>query len=362
LTDDKARIRRRILLTIPLWLILGEAVSRIWVAVKYTPERIEQLTTHSPVRGRFASHPYLPFLLNPDFPGHNPLGFRGDPFPAEKPAGVHRIVCCGASTTYGSLVDPHDSYPAELGRLMAARADHWEVINAGVPGWTSAEILVNFDLRVLPLSPDIVVILPPRNEIFPQTYNNFKPDYTHFRRAGFNFTVSNFVHKQLFRWSRLFMLACTVRGERFGWSETAEHPLYGGMVWENRPTPEDVERNLKDPARMLPFRHNLEELIQLCKPRGIRVLVCTMPIRPEKLALDELDRDSKLDTVIGGLVERDNDIARDVAKRLGAVLVDTAKLSERADLFLDDSHLIAEGHRLQARMIYDVLAPLIEPH
>src|SRR4029077_5502311 len=110
------RIHRRVVLTVlslPLCLLLGELLARVWVSLKYPPDRVEQLTTHSPVRGRFASHPYLPFVLNPDFGGHNALGFRGGACEAKKAPGVRRIACVGASTTYGSLVDPEDSYPAQ---------------------------------------------------------------------------------------------------------------------------------------------------------------------------------------------------------------------------------------------------------
>ncbi len=363
MTEDKVRLRRRVrltLLSLPLYLLVGEIAARVWVSLKYTPERIEQLTTHSPMRGRFASHPYLPYALNPAYPGHNALGFRGAAFEAKKPAGVRRIACVGASTTYGSLVDPDDSYPAELAKLFTRQSDHVEVVNAGVPGWVSTELLINLELRVMPLEPDVVVILPGRNEIFPQTYNGFQLDYTHFRRPGFNFTVSNFVHKEIFKWSRLALLACTVRGERFGWSELEEHPLYGGMVWENRPTAVEVARNLQDPVRMTTFRRNLEGMIQVCRPRGILVMFCTMQLRSEKLALDEFEPDPSLIPLMGALVERDNEIEREVAARLDVPLVDTARLSEHAELFIDDSHLTAEGHRQQARMIFDALAPRLE--
>jgi lysophospholipase L1-like esterase len=363
MTEGRARIRRRIrltLLSLPLYLLVGEIAARVWVSVKYTPDRIEQLTTHSPMRGRFASHPYLPYALNPKYPGHNALGFRGAAFEEKKAPGVRRIACVGASTTYGSLVDPGDSFPAELGKLFAPSPVPVEVVNAGVPGWTSIEMLINLELRVLPLDPDVVVILPGRNEIFPQAYNGFQLDYTHFRRPGFNFTVSNFVHKEIFKWSRLALLACTVRGDRFGWSELEEHPLYGGMVWENRPTVAEVARNMEEPERMIPFRRNLEGMIEVCRLRGILVLLCTMQVRPEKFALDEFEHDPNLNPLLATLVERDNDLEREIATRFDVPLVDTARLSEHAGLFIDDSHLTAEGHRQQARMIFDALAPLLE--
>jgi lysophospholipase L1-like esterase len=266
----------------------------------------------------------------------------------------------GASTTYGSFLEAEQAYPARLGELLDPSRGRWEVINAGVPGWLSSESLINFELRVLPLAPDVVVILEGRNEILPEAYNGFVPDYTHFRRPGFNYLVSNYTHKEIFRWSRLVMLACTVGGERFGWSEIEEHPLYGGVVWENRPTATEVERNLQDAARMETFRRDLESMVQLCRARSIPVVVCTMPFRPDKLALAELGSDPELGALVGQQVERNNNLARDVARRLGAAIAETAQLSDRAELFLDDCHLTAEGHRLEARVIHAALLPAID--
>jgi lysophospholipase L1-like esterase len=362
MTESTSLVKKRVIVTLlclPLYLLVGEVSARIWVASRYSPERLEQLTTHSTVRGRFACYPYLPYVLNPDFPGHNSLGFRGEPMEAKKPAGTRRLVCLGASTTYGGMIDPKDSYPAQLGKLMSDARGHWEVINAGTLGYVSSEILINLQLRILPLEPDIVVILPSRNEIVPQTYNNFKPDYTHFRRVGFNFTTSNCVHKELFRWSRLIMLACTVRGERFGWVEADEHPLYAGLVWENKPTSAQAIHNAYEPERMVTFRRSTECQIELCKDRGIRVLMCTMPERPEKYNLDELDRDPELYVELGKLVERDNQVVRDVANQFGVPILDAGPLDARPELFDDDCHLSPEGHKFQARMVYDALLPLL---
>jgi lysophospholipase L1-like esterase len=362
-TEESKRIRRRIGCTCLapfLVLAIGEIAARVWSAVKYSPERIEQLTTHASTRGRFASHPNLPFVLNPDFEGHNALGFRGGPAEARKKPGAHRIVCIGASTTYGNLADPNDSYPAALGRLVKDRPGAWEVLNGGVPGWTSTEILVNFALCVLPLEPDVVVLQPGRNEIFPQAYNHFRPDYTHFRRPGFSFVVSNYGHKELFRWSRLFMCLCTVRGDRFGWSETEEHPLYGGIVWENKPTVAEALANVREPERLDTFRRNLEGIVELCGARKIGLLVTTMQFRPELMAFQELAPSPDLDRALSDLLDRDNDVLREVASRAGVPVAETAKITDRRELFVDDSHLTPEGHALQAQIVYEKLIPLMD--
>src|SRR6185369_5862608 len=202
-----------------------------------------------------------------------------------------------------------------------------------------------------------------RNEVCAQVYNNFKPDYTHFRKVGFSFTTSNAVHKRLFNISNLFMLACTVHnGERFGWSEREEHPLYAGIDWSNKPSPEEGIRNARDPEHMLPMRRAYENMLNLLRSRGIPTLMCMMPENPAKFAefpLDELPHDAELHAEIGRLTERDNDCIREIANRFNVPVLEAKDLDARPDLFDDDCHLSPEGHRFQAKMVYDALVPLI---
>ncbi len=110
---------------------------------------------------------------------------------------------------------------------------------------------------------------------------------------------------------------------------------------------------------MVTFRRSSESMIELCKDRGIRVLMCTMPERPEKYNLDELDRDPELYVELGKLVERDNQVVREVADQFGVPILDAAPLNARPELFDDDCHLSPEGHKFQARMVYDALIPLV---
>lgn len=338
-------------------LVLGEVGARVWVAMRWQKDRIALLTTHSTERGRFACHPNLPFALNPAWPDHNEFGCRGPAIAQKKPQGVQRVACIGASTTYGLFVSAADAYPSQLAKLLSAKHGPWEGINAGVPGYVSTETLTNFLLRILPLEPDVVVVLLGRNEIFPETYNGFRDDYSHFRRAGFNYTVSNYWHKELFRISHLAMLVCTLGGERFGWSERAEHPLYGGIVWENQPTPAQVAVHVGDASRLATLERSFASILAVCQARGIEVVVCTMAFLPQNFQKCELEPGPQMQTLLDQLIDKNNEVARAVARRFGVPVVEGAKLRERPDLFHDDCHMVAEGYRLRAQMVFDTLSP-----
>ena len=103
--------------------------------------------------------PYVHFVPNPNFEDHNSLGYRGDEFTIEKPENIFRIVAIGESTTYGFGVNYSLAYPARLQEILHTDYgyNNVEVINGGVIGYTSYEVLTNFQFRILELDPDLII-------------------------------------------------------------------------------------------------------------------------------------------------------------------------------------------------------------
>ncbi|MCK4917206.1 MAG: hypothetical protein KAS51_03210 [Candidatus Omnitrophica bacterium] len=72
-----------------------------------------------------------------------------------------RIICLGASPTFGWGVEIDDAYPSRLERILAEKFDpdrRIEVINAGIIGYTSYQGVTFFKNEILKLSPDLVTI------------------------------------------------------------------------------------------------------------------------------------------------------------------------------------------------------------
>jgi lysophospholipase L1-like esterase len=91
----------------------------------------------------------------------NERGFRSPEF-ADRPApGVTRVVVLGDSSTFGWGVEHFEAYPARLRGALAERLavapERIEVINLGVPGYSSFQGLVLLERVALPLEPDLVV-------------------------------------------------------------------------------------------------------------------------------------------------------------------------------------------------------------
>ncbi len=90
----------------------------------------------------------------------NAHGFRdGELAPSPSPGGL-RILCLGDSSTFGYGVTPEETYPARLERALARRfpGRSVEVMNAGVPGWSSANGAAFLAHEGILWKPDIVLV------------------------------------------------------------------------------------------------------------------------------------------------------------------------------------------------------------
>ena len=82
------------------------------------------------------------------------------PAPTNAQPSGETIVCFGDSLTFGTGAGPDESYPSRLASLLGR-----EVINAGVPGNTTANALKRLDRDVLALNPRVVLITLGGNDL-----------------------------------------------------------------------------------------------------------------------------------------------------------------------------------------------------
>ncbi|MEW5944858.1 MAG: SGNH/GDSL hydrolase family protein [bacterium] len=92
----------------------------------------------------------------------NSDGFRGAPVPRERQPRAVRLAFLGDSSTFGSGIPVDGTYVEILRRLLGEkfgdRSVRFEVINAGVIGYSSTQGLAHFRQNVIPFKPDVVVI------------------------------------------------------------------------------------------------------------------------------------------------------------------------------------------------------------
>ncbi len=189
----------------------------------------------------------------------NASGFRG-PMPARaKPAGALRVIAIGNSSTFGWGVNDDETYPAQLERALRAimPGRPIEVMNAGIPGFTSYQGRRLLADEVLPLAPDFVVLAFGFNDS---------------RRAAS--TDSAFAAAS----ARPLARAAHALG-RLEVYRRLERVIRGGRV-ADRLSPRGEERTVERvPAAQ--FEPNIQEMVRACLGARARPILLSMVIPPE---------------------------------------------------------------------------------
>ena len=125
----------------------------------------------------------------------NSLGYRSPEFDLLKPPGTIRIVCFGDSSTFGIGAEMEDSWPALLEDQLNDRGEQrFQVINAGVPGYTSHQGFLHMRQEVDRLQPDIVFASYANNDFWRW---GDRTDEQHARRFDSPSLHSRLMHSRL---------------------------------------------------------------------------------------------------------------------------------------------------------------------
>lgn len=173
------RIRRSCLFVL-VGLLALETVGQ----VAYRVLRGHWFFTGSPVQ-MMEIHPWLAGIPKPDVSAtlhgitirHNSCGARTPEFKLKKAPGIIRVVTLGGSSTYCVRVSDADTWPSRLQEILGPS---YEVINLGVPGYTTVENLIQTSLLLSDLTPDIAVYYEGWNDARNTHLSNVKPDYSEF--------------------------------------------------------------------------------------------------------------------------------------------------------------------------------------
>lgn len=90
----------------------------------------------------------------------NQAGFNSvNEYAQEKPPGTFRIAVLGDSFTFGLFVNTPENYPSVLETMLngSCGQQHYEVLNAGVPGFDVAFSAYRYRFRVEPFHPDLLI-------------------------------------------------------------------------------------------------------------------------------------------------------------------------------------------------------------
>jgi len=275
----------------------------------------------------------------------NSLGFRGPEIPKDKPAGTVRIVALGDSTTFGMEASGDQAVWVErmVGRLRdSSFGKGFDAINAGVPGYTlavSAEQLIRY---IAPVDPDVVIVNQVTTDIAAHGRRQFRAN------------------------------AATSEPPSVLTKFLEENSLLVNVVRQNTTalTRKYIPRrrfDRLDDRGVAEYAERLGNLLEICRERGWRMILCTCPrsFGDASATADQygpaataLANNPALSLIgLNDAFDRYNEAIRQVARRLGAPLVDLDRLvPKRAECFVDAVHLNDAGHDLVGGLIADVVA------
>lgn len=333
-------MRRRLLagfLGLAVGLALAEGAAR-WLEAR----RPERPAPAAPAA--FRPHALLTFELTPlvERRGRESIGahgFRGVPSVLPKPADTTRILCLGGSTTYGDGLPDGETYPERLGELIEERGGaRCEVVNLGVPGYTTAESFLNLCLKGLDLEPDVVVVYHAINDYRPRTVPDLDAAYRAFRRV---WVEEEFELTPLARALESLALGRLVRR-----GEQRRHGLYALI---ERDVPRRLAREeVRASDSLWIFERNLRAIVEVAHARGIRVVLATQA-QCTSVLKEPWEHEP---------IDEHNEVTRRVAREAGAVLCEVALGFPEQGTFLpgDPVHLDPAGSLEQARRILACLA------
>lgn len=248
------------------------------------------------------------------------------------PARASRIICLGDSCTFFG----QPSYPAMLEIVLNCQnpTKGVQVINAGVPAYSSLQGLRYLQNRLLDYHPDIVTVYFGWNDHWlARDGRDIEHDISR---------VSSFAEQFRKRCRSLALLGYFFKRIQFATVSTAKKP---------------VRVSLED------YRSNLVEMAKTAEKQGFKLVYLTAPhgFDPDNLPkyLEEMGYVDDLSLLID--IHNDyNEVVRRVAAETGLVCIDLAahidKRADRKNLFLSDGiHLSDSGIKVIAETIHQRL-------
>lgn len=211
----------------------------------------------------FQRHPYLAVAgqagIAYDDKGvklkHNDTGYRGRPPREPRPPGVVRVVALGGSTTYCTHLSEHQAWPALLQEELGPG---FEVLNMGVPGYSTVENLIQTALQLSDLRPDVAVYMEGWNDVRSSHVEGLKADYSDFHGPHLIAELNLAPLQRPTRWASLYFARYFLLPK-----DELPTPPKGGP---KRLTAEPDERALAL------YRRNLKLISALCRAQGITPL------------------------------------------------------------------------------------------
>jgi lysophospholipase L1-like esterase len=352
----------RVLIVTVITLVLLEVTLNVWLDKFADMKALMDFGTVEATMKRrtprFIQHHYLNYALSPTYnrggTHHNRNGYRKPNFRIKKPKETFRIATIGGSTTYTEFVGKDkNTYPARLEYELKKKGySNVEVVNAGVPGYTSWESLINFEFRVLDLDPDMVIIYQNVNDVHARLVDPalYRGDNSGYRKPWDVPETPWYEHISIVR----VILRLTGHSENIRGIESLTQlkaPVHGKYRSKSR----RLKKN-----RPVYYERNIQNMIAIAKANGVRVLLATWAYNGEKH--DYISRD-----YYQKAVAEHNEIMKSLGRKHHVPVYDFADEMPGAECrkcWKDGRHVTRQGAAKKARLFAEFIdeARLIPVH
>lgn len=321
---------------------------------------------------RFRAHRHMGYVLAPGYRKggnrHNALGYRGDEIARAKAPGTLRIACCGGSTVYGEGVidDYRLSMPYLLEQALRSEGRAVEVINAGCPGWTTLESLIDFETRLLDLEADVAIVYHGINDVLPRMvwpHDAYRGDWSGWLCRDEHVATASLLERSAL--ARILM----VRGGRL-----EPHGSLLRIIGEAPPSsrmfvfrtqrmsgtyPSGVFRDVPIEQMLaanppIYFERNLRTMLATAAEHGVRVLLTTFAFSREWPGQAYIGHPA-----VQAAIEEFNALVLGLGRQRGAAALDLQPQLVAKELFTDGVHFTAAGNRRRVELLLPALRDLL---
>lgn len=351
-------------ISILVFFIVLEICARIDDNIKYNAPLLSKYTNN---RLRSTDEDGLRYNIpNAQFEKwqNNRFGFRGPNFDDVKPKELTRVVCMGASETYGLYEDHGKEWPAQLSQILKP-LNSYQIINTSTVGLKRKHLLKYLDKYVYKFDPDIIIFLISPSFIDRQNKSNLNKKNIPIKNTNVNkFALSDVI-------SNIRIIPKTWQMIK---SFVPKSLLEKYQYWDRSNKINDTEKRFlhgKNPLDSIPvknqnnYKAEIDNIVTTVQSKGIKVILCTYPYLLTKDNIDTYplvfmeNRRFTVELSYIGMIDASksaNVIIKNIADERYTGFVDCySAIPKNLTYFGDNVHLTNKGSEIISRLLADYL-------
>ena len=304
--------------------------------------------------GRYQESHFTGYKLSPNWElNHdtlkekiNSLGFKNPEINIKKDKGTYRIICIGSSLVYGR----GNSWTYFLSQMFdnnISSTQNIEVINAGVPGYTSYHTLIQFITKLMDLEPDLIISYQLFTDLW--YYHNLRKNVIigdNFSNYNSGSTIGRMIDKSY------FIVLCN-----------ATQRKYFSKMPDNEKLPNSLEEKIFNDDVLIYYNRNIDIMASLCQMFEIDLVLCppislfkeNNTLEEEIMIMDIENKEFYLDYIKAG-----KEILQTISDKYDRVIYfdPSTKINSTINLFSDRYHANVDGNKRIAKEIHSFIHSL----